>query len=112
MRPDRGLMLPMVLGSIVLATILFTATSWATRQARHRLALSKHQEAAIWLAESGLEVGRSRYRSGQLAIGHKLRASFRQGRFEVELQQNAGRLELVSSGYADTQSHTEREEVD
>ncbi len=112
MKRNRAIMLPMVLGAIVLATILFAATSWATRQARHRLSLSKHQEAAVWLAESGIEVGKARYATGQFSPGEKLQASFSQGRFEVLLQRQSGRLELISTGYAGSQKHTARVEAD
>lgn len=107
MRRPRGLLLPAVLGAIVLFSILYFAVSRNLSQAHHRLSVSKHQEAARWLAESGLEVGQARVHSGRLRSGETLRGSFAQGSFEVQLVGN----ELLSTGIAGQQRHQERKTV-
>ena len=104
-------MLPMVMGAVILATVLFSATSWVTQQARHRLSLSKHQEAARWLAESGLEVGKARVASGLLGVGEKVEGSFPQGSFEVTVVRTSAGAEVVSLGTAATETHILKAEV-
>lgn len=104
MKRSRGLTLPAVLGALVLFSILYLAVSFTTSQARHRLAASKHQEAARWLAESGLDVGEARYRAGKLARGQSLKANFAQGELELSVQDGV----LVATGRAGGQRHQER----
>lgn len=100
-------MLPAVLGAIVLFSLLFFAVSRSLDQAHHRVAVSKHQEAAQWLAESGLEVGQARLKDGRLQPGEPLIANFSQGQFEVVLSDGV----LLSTGRAGGQQFQLKKEA-
>ena len=100
----RGFSLPGVMALCLFTFALFLALSQALEMNRHRLAVAKHREAAVWLAVSGADWAQTQVAKGQLKSGQTFRSpDFQQGHFEVRLGPNGA---VVSKGVAANQSHT------
>lgn len=98
----RGFSLPGVMALCLFTFVLFLALSQALAMNRHRLAVAKHREAAVWLAVSGADWAQAA--KGQLKSGQSFRSpDFQQGYFEVRMEPNGA---IVSKGVAAGQSHT------
>lgn len=109
---SRGFGLPMVMGGCVLLFVLFLGFRSGLDHQRHRLTQHKHQQAATWLARSGLDVAHARWRSGELSeSGTLVSPNFQHGRFVVTVEKRADGVYLVSRGEAGRQHHTAEERV-
>ena len=100
-RSRRGLNLPLVMAFSLLIMVLFLALQTSLRQSRYRLSEKKHQQAAHWLAESGLELATVRYRKGRYKVGQELRSpDLASGYFVVTSRREGSKIVFESMGYA------------
>lgn len=88
--------------SISLVLFFFFVTlNTGLREASHRLAGQRHEQAALWLAVSGADLAEARLREGTLKAGEVWNSpQFRQGRFAVTTSVQGSRLTITSTGYA------------
>lgn len=74
-------------------------------RAYQTLSVSKHQEAARWLAVSGADYAEAAVRKGRLDGQKSWEARFQQGRFRVEARPRGPGWEIVSVGHAGQASY-------
>ncbi len=98
--------------AIVLAlTVLLFAMQTVADQAFQRLAHSKHQEAARWLAVSGLDFAEAEVLRGRAESGQSWNARFQQGTFRAEVQRMGDSWTVISVGQAASAKFEMRREV-